>query len=128
MMMLCNFIAASLIAAAIPQESALSEKENIEALIAHVAALDAVFIRNGEEYPPAEAADHMRRKLDYAGSRIATAAQFIEHIASKSSMSGEPYLIRFKDGREVESGTYLSGVLRDLDKPAQEHTEQPPAP
>jgi len=117
-------IALCLFAQGPAQESPLTEKQKIEALIAHVANLEnATFIRNGEEYPPADAADHMRTKLDYAGSRVKTALQFIEHIASKSSMSGEPYLIRFDDGREVESGPYLTGVLRHLEKPAEEPVE-----
>src|SRR5687767_4422768 len=106
MLTLPNLVAVTVFVAGLHlQESLVSERQKIEALIEHVANLEkAVFIRNGNEYSPSDAADHMRTKLDYAGSRVKTALQFIEHIASTSSVSGEPYLIRFDDGREVESG------------------------
>lgn len=125
MLTLPNLIVGIVVAAALhlPQ-SATTEKQKIEALIAHVAALDnATFIRNGDEYPPADAADHMRTKWEYAGSRVKTALQFIEHIASKSSMSGDPYLIRFDDGSETESGPYLSDVLREIETAANNPAE-----
>lgn len=42
---------------------------------------------------------------------------FIEKIASKSSTSGKPYLIRFNDGREVQGGEYLRAKLAKLEAP-----------
>jgi hypothetical protein len=69
----------------------LTESQKIERLIAAVeSAKEAVFIRNGTEYSAQDAAGHLRRKLDAAKGKITTASQFIEHIASKSSMRGNP--------------------------------------
>ncbi len=94
----------------------MTEAEKIKALIDHIENLkDATFIRNGASHDCKAAADHLRNKLAYAGDEIKTAGQFIEQIASKSSRSGKAYLIRFKDGREIESGKYLMEELRRLE-------------
>ena len=99
------------------QAAAMTEAEKIEHLIDYIAGLKgAVFIRNGSEHSPAEAAKHLRDKLRRAGSRIKTAEQFIEHLASKSSMSGEVYRIRFQDGTERPSGDVLTEELAKIEK------------
>lgn len=78
------------------------EAQTIEALIQAVADLQgAVFIRNGSEHTPKEAAEHLRLKWRNAGRRVKTAPEFIQHCASGSSMSGKPYEIRLGDGRTV---------------------------
>src|SRR5688572_16913794 len=82
-----------------PARSELTESQKIEHLIDHVANMKgAVFVRNGSDHSPAEAAKHLKDKWKRAGSKIKTAEQFIENLASKSSMSGEIYKIRFEDG------------------------------
>ena len=94
---------------------ALTEDEKIERLIRSIADLkDATFIRNGDEHTAAEAAGHLRTKWQRGKKHVKTADDFIEKIASKSSISGKPYTIRFKDGKEVESGTYLRDELKKL--------------
>jgi len=93
------------------------EAAKIEQLIEHVASLEgAVFIRNNEEHTPAEAAAHLRRKWEAAGVEITTAEQFIEQLASKSTVSGAPYKIRLKDGTEMPSGDYLRQRLAEMER------------
>jgi Family of unknown function (DUF5329) len=88
------------------------EQQKIAYLIDSVANLkDATFIRNGTAYDAAHAADHMRLKLRFAGSRVKTAEDFITFCATGSSMSGIKYSIRFSDGRTVDSATFLRGKL-----------------
>jgi len=94
----------------------LSEKVKIEALIAHIEGLDgAVFVRNGSDYDAKTAGKFLRGKWDHAAD-VKTAKDFIEKVASVSGTSGKPYLIRFKDGKEVKSGEYLSAELEKLEK------------
>jgi hypothetical protein len=94
----------------------LSEKEKIEALIRHVEGLqDAVFVRNGSDYDAKTAGKFLRGKWDKE-SAVKTARDFIDKVASVSSTSGKAYLIRFKDGKEVKSGEYLSRELEKLEK------------
>jgi hypothetical protein len=98
-------------------DDAVSERDKIEKLIEHVGSLEgAVFIRNGEEYTPAEAAEHLRRKWESAGGEIATADDFIEKLASKSSVSGEEYKLRLKGGTELSSGEYLRKRLAEIER------------
>jgi hypothetical protein len=56
----------------------------------------------------------MRDKWNAQKSKVKTAEDFIEYCASRSSVSGKPYLIRFKDGREIESGAFLREELKKL--------------
>lgn len=78
----------------------LTEADKIERLIRYVAGLDGVaFIRNGDEHAPADAAKHMRLKLEQAGRRVKTADDFIRLCASFSTTTGEAYLMRYPDGR-----------------------------
>jgi len=96
----------------------LSEAQKIQALIHSVETLQgAVFIRNGSEYDGAKAAAHLRTKLDYAGKKVQTAEQFIDKLATGSSMTGQPYKIRFADGRTVESAVFFHEQLRKLEAP-----------
>jgi hypothetical protein len=92
------------------------EAQKIEALIQAVATLQgAVFIRNGSEHTPAEAADHLRLKWRNAGKRVKTAPEFIQFCATGSSMSGRPYEIRLKDGRTVLSRDWLWTELKRME-------------
>ncbi|MCX6877306.1 MAG: DUF5329 family protein [Verrucomicrobia bacterium] len=89
------------------------EKGKIEALISHVENLkDAKFIRNGSNYDAKSAAKFLRGKWQSKDKEIRTAAEFIEKVATVSSTTGKPYLIRFSDGREVKCGEYLKGELK----------------
>ncbi|TAN07746.1 MAG: hypothetical protein EPN38_06035 [Rhodanobacteraceae bacterium] len=84
------------------------EQQKISWLIGSVAALhDARFIRNGQAYDAARAADHLRLKLRFAGDRVKTAEDFIDYCATRSSMSGRRYSIRFANGHTVDAATFL---------------------
>jgi hypothetical protein len=104
------------------EAKAMTETEKIEALIRTVENLkDAVFIRNGTEYDGKAAAEHLRAKWNWQKADIKTARDFIRLAASKSSVSGESYHIRFKDGRTVTSEEFLLAELAKLEgKPAGE--------
>jgi len=95
----------------------LSETEKITALLKSVEEMPARLVRNGIEYDPKQAANHLRFKLSKAGSRIKTAEDFIKYCGSQSWLSGEKYKIKFADGREIESEVYLWEKLRELELP-----------
>lgn len=99
------------------QDKGPTEKEKIEALVKHIENLkDASFVRNDKEYDSRTAARFLKGKWDAQQKDVKTAIDFIEKAASVSSTSGKPYLIRFKDGREMSSGEYLKGELKKLEK------------
>lgn len=119
-MLACTCACLVLLVAAMPpaQAAALAptETEKIEALIAHVEGLrDAKFVRNDVEYDAKTAGKFLRGKWDANKAKIDTAQDFIEQAASVSSTTGKPYLIRFKEGKEVKSGEYLKEQLKKLE-------------
>jgi hypothetical protein len=97
------------------QSPPATEAQKIEYLIRSVEQLsNAKFIRNGSAYEAKAAADHLRMKLREAGRHCSTAEDFIRVCASKSSMSGKPYQIRFADGTMVTSEAFLREKLKQL--------------
>lgn len=88
----------------------------IDGLLASIGGLrDAVFVRNGSEYDAVTAEKFLRAKWARRREQIHSAAEFIEQVASVSSTSGQPYRIRFKDGREVTSSDFLRAELARLE-------------
>ncbi|MFL5328280.1 MAG: DUF5329 family protein [Gemmataceae bacterium] len=109
------------IAPATAKADEMPEKKKIEALIKHIEGLkDAKFIRNDQEHDAKTAAGFLRSKWERNDAQIKTAREFIDKIASTSSTTGKPYLIRFKDGKEYQSGIYLLDELKKIEKPAKE--------
>ncbi len=53
-------------------------------------------------------------KLEKAGDKIKTAEDFIEKIASVSSMSGKPYKIKFSNGKVFNCELILKIELKKL--------------
>lgn len=93
-----------------------SEEDKIVKLILFIEKSNAVFIRNGNEYDAKEAADHLRMKRKKAGNKVKTAKDFIDQIASKSSMSGEAYKMKFKNGSILNTRDILYVELRKIER------------
>jgi len=91
------------------------EQARIDRLIAYVESrTDVAFVRNGTAYSSQDAATFLRGKLAQMGERVTTAQEFIDQIASQSSTSGDPYTIRFADGRTEPSAKFLGDELRRI--------------
>ncbi len=102
---------------AVQGEPQLTEEEKITRLIDYVRNMkDCSFIRNGKAHTPAEAADHLAMKRKKAGKKISNARDFIYHIASKSSVTGEVYKVRYSDGSEKEVKNILLFELAKMEK------------
>jgi hypothetical protein len=111
--LLCLAVVSHVSAADLP----VSERQKIEALIQQIEHVsDAVFIRNNKTYTAKTAALFLRGKWEATLEDITTAQDFIVKVASVSSTSGQPYRIRFNDGREVPSGEYLGTALKKLEQ------------
>ena len=92
------------------------EQSRIDRLIRFVETRkDMMFIRNGTEYSCADAGRFLRGKLDTMGREVTTAREFIERIASKSSMSGQPYHVKFADGKTLLASRFLGDELKRLE-------------
>lgn len=105
-------IALSLSAAAAEPNSVA--KKEIEHLISYLASSECQFYRNGTWYSAARAVSHLSRKYDYLSDRnlVPTAEAFIESVASESSTSGKPYLVRCAGKQDVQSSEWFRTVLK----------------
>jgi hypothetical protein len=71
------------------------------------------FYRNGHWYDSKKAQEHLRDKYTYLAAKhpIGTAEDFIEKVATTSSLTGQPYVVRCPDGSVVSSNQWLSNEL-----------------
>lgn len=75
-----------------------------------------LFIRNGSEHNATEAESHLRLKLGKTKKRLKTAEQFINNVASKSSITGTPYQVKLPGQAPVDAQVYLTQLLAETDK------------
>ncbi len=96
-----------------PGRSEPTEKVNqtIQYLISAVSGADLTFIRNGNSYTPKEAAEHINRKYEHFRDDIETPEEFIELCASKSLLSGKPYMVVDGEGKERRTSDWLRAEL-----------------
>jgi hypothetical protein len=107
--------AISLGAAAAPTPPAV--RAEIDALMAKMSASNCQFERNGSWHSAADAREHLLRKLEYIEKRretLASAEQFIDVAASKSSFSGKPYRVKCAGAEALPSREWLNRELKAL--------------
>lgn len=82
-------------------------QQQIDHLIAYVRDSKLTFLRNGAESGSDAAAQHIEEKYKHFKSEIVTARDFIDKAASRSMLSGKPYLVKFPDGSTKEVSEWL---------------------
>lgn len=94
----------------------MTEQSKIEALIQSVESMsDATFVRNGSEYNAKNAAKFLRGKWDAQRKDIHTVNDFIDKVATRSSTTGQPYLIRSKGAAETPCADFLKAQLKKIE-------------
>jgi hypothetical protein len=93
-----------------------ASKQEIFQLLNKLENSNCQFSRNGSWYTSKEARVHLQRKLEYLIEKgeITSAEQFIEVGATKSSMSGKAYWVQCPGSAQIDSGTWLTGQLKQL--------------
>ncbi len=91
-------------------------RSEIESLMSRLEASACRFKRNGTWHTSAEARTHLVRKLDYLQREgaVASAEQFIERAATRSSLSGQVYWVQCGAQTPQPGGEWLLGQLRLL--------------
>ena len=89
-----------------------SLEQTIDYLFHYVETSKATFIRNGTEHTPAEAASHIKAKYEHFKNQVKTPEDFIRLSASKSLLTGKPYLVRTSDGKETHLDAWLMEALK----------------
>jgi FPC/CPF motif-containing protein YcgG len=90
--------------------------ETIAYLLAFVAKSDCAFIRNGQSYAGKQASAHMQEKRRYFKDQIVTPEDFIRLAATKSLQTGQLYMVRTKEGKELRCDEWLKKVLKEYRK------------
>ena len=88
-------------------------ENEISHLFDYLKSSSCQFNRNGTWYTTSEAADHINTKYQNLLKRglIKTTEDFIDRAASKSSMSGRPYLVKCDSSDSIESSIWFSTEL-----------------
>lgn len=84
-----------------------TEAQRIEAAVKTIETSKVIFVRNGDEHSAAKAAEFMRGKLKRSGDKVKTFDQFVDELATKSSTSGKPYLVKLESGDLVPLAKWL---------------------
>ena len=100
---------AVVILCAAPAQAASLEAE-IDHLLDFIAGSPCAFIRNGVAYDGAQAVDHIKDKYEHYREDIRSAEDFIALTASKSAMTGKPYLVQC-DTAEMPAAEWLKREL-----------------
>ena len=77
-----------------PAAMALTLSDEIDHLLIAIATSPCAFIRNGVTYGGEQAAGHVRDKYEYFRNKIHSAEDFIALAATKSELTGRPYLVQ----------------------------------
>ncbi|RIJ36916.1 DUF5329 family protein [Pontibacter oryzae] len=92
-----------------------TEEQKVNYLIQYIAKMEnATFIRNGSEHTCKQAAEHLESKWEKHKDDVKTANGFVEELASRSGLTGEPYKIRFADGTTKTTNQVLLKALQQL--------------
>jgi Family of unknown function (DUF5329) len=98
------------LAAGMSEES----KREVGELLSRIERSPCEFNRSGTWYSGPQARSHLQRKYMYLSERgkLGSAEDFVALAASKSSITGEPYLIRCGSAAPITSAVWLEGELR----------------
>ena len=88
-------------------------------LLGYIDGSGCEFYRNGTWHDSKAAQQHLRDKYDYLAARnlIDTTEDFIDKAATKSSLSGQAYVVRCNGAAPVSSGKWLRDELVRLRTP-----------
>ena len=92
------------------------EKVKIRYIMEALRRSELTFIRNGVAYSGQRAAGHLRWKHRLRGRRIRTAREFIDKIATRSSLTGKLYMARAPDGQTYPFSDIIYNELRRIEQ------------
>ncbi|MFH1980679.1 MAG: DUF5329 domain-containing protein [Pseudomonadota bacterium] len=88
--------------------------EEIAHLLAYLKDSGCSFYRNGSWHSAGEAVAHLNTKYGYLEKRglADTAEKFIDRAATKSSISGDPYMVKCANAAPVPSAAWFDAELK----------------
>jgi len=97
-------------------EPSLSAKIEVEQLLTRLAVSGCQFQRNGTWHSATDARAHLERKYQYLLDKqlLSTAEDFVSLAATKSSASGELYLVKCGAQEQLPSATWMATQLKEV--------------
>ena len=108
----CNLVLVLILTSISQSPGTESLQQSIDYLLNCVVKSDATFIRNGQAHTSAEAFAHIKAKYEHFKGEIKTPEDFIRLSASKSLLTGQPYLVRTADGKQMRLDAWLTEALK----------------
>lgn len=99
-----------------PTTGLIRQDERIRYLLERVAGSDERFIRNGKVHNGKQARQWLLYKKGHWVNGVGTAEDFITRVASFSQKTGEPYLVKYSDGRTYSLASVLKNELSAFDQ------------
>ena len=86
--------------------------KTVQYLIGYVAASDMTFIRNSGKYSAKEASEHMQKKYEHFRGEVKTPEDFIKLCATRSMLTGRPYMVVNQQGEKIRTSEWLTDELQ----------------
>ncbi|WP_273432609.1 DUF5329 domain-containing protein [Chitinibacter tainanensis] len=87
-------------------------EQEVQALLRWVGQTGCTFIRSGSSYDAKAAQEHLTMKYGKARDKIKTTEDFINEVASKSYLTGQPYTVRCANQAEQPAKNWLYAELK----------------
>ena len=81
-------------------------------LLAFVRNSGCIINRNGTDHPADKGISHIENKYDYFRDDISSTEEFIEMSATKSTMSGDYYMVTCPGKRTIKTQNWLLEELK----------------
>ena len=108
---LIPFVAVILICGSVAVAEDSRMDSEIDFLLDSVVTSDCVFIRNGKKHDAMAARKHLQLKRKRGKRYFSSAEEFIERLASKSSWSGDAYLIQCGSEPQKSANDWFTALL-----------------
>jgi len=81
-------------------------------LLAFVKESGCIINRNGTDHPAVKGISHIEKKYDYFRDDITSTEEFIEYSATKSTMSGDFYMVSCPGKESIRTQDWLMAELK----------------
>jgi hypothetical protein len=81
-------------------------------LLAFVKESGCIINRNGTDHPAVKGISHIEKKYDYFRDDITSTEEFIEYSATKSTMSGDFYMVSCPGKEAIRTQDWLMAELK----------------
>ena len=93
--------------------AAAATAEEITSLLIFVEQSECTFVRNGKQYDGLKAREHIEKKYAHFKERITTTEDFILYSATKSTITGKPYMV-ICNSVDILLSDWLNAELSEL--------------